>query len=168
MGDIQVVNSFLSIEELNKVLHKSEKFHWEYGHTSLGSGIKFWKCDLSNDEFFTTHILKEIEDCFKKRFMLNTVYANGQTYGMDGSYHTDDDDDDAYTFLMYVSHITHENVDTVNGNTLFKHGDEVISVEPIINRGVLFKSNTLHKGMGPSILANILRITIAFKLKEIK
>jgi len=168
MGDIQVVDNFLSTEELNKVLHKSENFHWRYGHSSTVNSIKFWHCNLGNDEFFTTHILKKIEGCFKQRFIIDRVYANGQTYGMDGAYHTDDDDDDAYTFLMYVSDITQKNINTDDGHTLFKKDDRIVCIEPILNRGVLFKSNILHKGMSPSRSANMLRITIAFKLKEIK
>ena len=168
MGEIQIVDNFLSREELNKVLYKSDNFHWEYGHSSTGNSIKFWSCDLENDEFFTTYILKKIEKYFTKKFTIDRVYANGQTYGMDGSYHTDNNDDNTYTFLMYVSDITKENVSSFDGYTLFKKDNKVICVEPILNRGVLFKSNILHKGMGPSRSANMLRISIAFKLREIK
>ena len=168
MGDIQVVDNFLSTEELNKVLHKSENFHWRYGHSSTGNGIKFWNCDLKDDEFFSTHIFKKIEKCFKKKFIINRVYANGQTYGLDGAYHIDDDDIDTYTFLLYISNITKENVKSFDGYTLFKKDDRIVCVEPIFNRCVLFKSNILHKGMAPSRNTNMLRISIAFKLKEIK
>lgn len=168
MGDIQVVDNFLSTEELNKVLHKSENFHWKYGHSSKPVGIKFWNCKLNDDEFFKTHILKKIEKCFKKKFIIKRVYANGQTYGLDGDYHIDDSDIDTYTFLLYVSNITKENVNSFDGYTLFKKDNKVICVEPILNRCVLFKSNILHKAMAPSRSANMLRITIAFKLIEIK
>jgi hypothetical protein len=168
MEDVQIVEDFLSIKDLNHVLEKSKNFIWKYGHTSTSSGIKFWHCDLESDTFFKTYILNKIENCFNRRFVVNRVYANGQTYGMDGSYHVDNNDDDAYTFLIYVSDITHKNVNTIDGHTLFKKDDRIICIEPILNRGVLFKSNILHKGMGPSRSANMLRISIAFKLREIK
>jgi hypothetical protein len=169
MGDIQVVDNFLSTEELNKVLHKSENFHWRYGHSSTGNGIKFWHCNLGNDEFFTTHILKKIENYFQKRFLINKVYANGQTYGLDGSYHTDDYRDDCYTFLLYLTEgIDKTTVNLIDGHTIFKIDSRIMSVEPLLNRGVLFKSDILHKGMAPSRNSNVLRISVAFKLREIK
>ena len=123
--------------------------------------------EINLDNYYP-HIFHKIESYFKKKFTLDNVYANGQTYGQDGIYHTDDDNDDAYTFLLYISGITSDNVHIVDGYTLFKDDDKVVCIEPILNRGVLFKSNILHKGMGPSRSANMLRVSIAFKLREIK
>ena len=168
MDDIQVVDNFLSREELDKVLHKSCNFNWKYGNNSTRDSIHFWYCHLNDDEFFTTHIFQKIEKYFGKKYEINRVYANGQTYGLDGSYHTDDEGDNCYTFLMYVGDINHENVNEFDGHTLFKYDKKVTSIEPILNRCVLFKSNILHKAMAPSRSANTLRISIAFKLREIK
>jgi hypothetical protein len=167
MDEIYVVNNFLSTEDLTKVLESSKYFRWSYGQLSIeGAGNKFWGSNLMNNDLFKTHIFHKIESFFKKKFILHKVFANGQTYGMNGIYHTDTDAD--YTFLLYISDITHDNADIVDGHTLFKNGDDVLCVEPILNRGVLFKSNILHKALAPSRSADTLRISIAFKLREIE
>jgi len=169
MSDIQIVDNFLSNDDLMKVMESSRFFIWSYGHRSFeNAGIKFFSSSLINNDLFKTHIFHKIESYFKKKFIIDELYANGQTYGMDGVYHTDDDNDDSYTFLLYISDITHDNAHIVDGYTLFKDGDKVVCIEPILNRGVLFKSNIFHKGLGPSRLSNLLRVSIAFKLKEIK
>ena len=169
MDDIQVIDNFLSNDDLMKVIESSRYFPWSYGHVSAkNEGINFWSSNLINNDLFKTHIFHKIESYFKKKFSINDLYANGQTYGMDGIYHTDDNNDDAYTFLLYISDITRDNVHIVDGYTLFKDGDKIVCIEPILNRGVLFKSNIFHKGLGPSRSANMLRISIAFKLREIK
>lgn len=167
MSDIQVVDNFLTQKELHEAGFIVDNLKWNFGHVSVASGFKFWVCNLSDNDFFSKYIFQKIEKYFGKKFEINRVYANGQTYGLDGSYHTDDERDDCYTFLMYLSDINHKNVDEVDGHTLFKYDKRVISIEPILNRCVLFKSNILHKGMAPSRKANMLRITVAFKLREI-
>ena len=168
MSNIRVIDNFLTQEELNEARFIVENLKWNYGHVSNETGFKFWVCDLGENDFFSKHIFQKIEKYFGKKYEINRVYANGQTYGLDGSYHKDDERDNCYTFLMYLSDINHENVNEFDGHTLFKYDKKVTSIEPILNRCVLFKSNILHKGMAPSRSSNMLRISVAFKLREIK
>ena len=169
MTDVHIVEDFLSNEELSNALYFIKNLKWEYGHTSLETGLKFWSCDLMNNDYFTHHIFKKIENYFQKRFLINKIYANGQTYGLDGSYHTDDYRDDCYTFLLYLTDgIDKTTVNLIDGHTIFKRDSRIMMVEPLLNRGVLFKSDILHKGMAPSRSSNMLRISVAFKLREIK
>jgi hypothetical protein len=168
MNTINIVDNFLTNEELTKLKTMVDNFKWTYGHHSVDGGTNFWSCGLDDNSFFTEHIFKKIENYCNKKFIIERIYANGQTYGLDGSYHVDDIHPDCYTFLLYVSDITRDNVHIVDGYTLFKDGDKIACIEPILNRGVLFKSNIIHKGLGPSRLSNLLRVSIAFKLKEIK
>ena len=93
------------------------------------------------------------------------VYANGQTYGQDGGFHIDDDRDGHYTFILYLSDIRPENVNTIGGYTEFKFKNGVHAIEPILNRGVFFDSKLLHRGLAPSRGSNILRISVAFKIQ---
>ena len=170
MGTIKFVNDFLCEEDLNTARKIVHNLKWEFNQTSKfgGPGYVFWFSDLLEEKFFSEHVFEKIQHHFKKKYELLRVYANGQTYGLESSYHTDDESEDCYTCLIYLSDITHQNVDRYDGYTLFKRDNDIISVEPILNRCLLFNSNILHKGMCPSRLTEMLRITVAFKLREIK
>ena len=153
-------------ERCEKLIHDGG---WKFtGHSNDDSVLKFWFMDLTSDSFFTEVFFEHIQAFTKRKFKLENVYANGQTYGLDGDFHKDADHDNAYTFLYYVSDVNSDNVDQVGGYTQFKINDEVTCVEPLINRGVLFKSNIVHRGLAPSRLSGMLRVTIAFKLTELK
>jgi hypothetical protein len=168
MSEIQVVDNFLSNDDIIKVIEHSRNFKWKFGkRTLINKGYKFWVCVLYHDDLFKTYIFPKIEEYFKKKFTILKIYANGQTYGQDGEYHIDSPKDDDYTFLLYLGDITHRDVSFVDGYTLFKQGEKVTCIEPICNRCVLFKSNIEHKGMAPSRKSNVLRTIIAFKLREI-
>ena len=94
-------------------------------------------------------------------------YANGQTFGQDGSFHQDHLDDNAYTLLIYISDITEENVENIGGFTHFKRDGKIINVEPYKKRGLFFKSNLFHRGMAPYRLSDLLRVTLAIKVVEV-
>lgn len=142
---------------------------WKFtGRSNNDSVIKFWFMDLAMEPFFTEVFFDHIQTFTKRKFKLEQVYANGQTYGLDGDFHKDAEDENAYTFIYYVSDVNSSNVDKVGGYTQFKIGDEVTCVEPLVNRGVLFKSNTVHRGLAPSRLSGMLRATVAFKLTKLK
>lgn len=169
MDDIQVVDNFLTDKDIQKVIESSRHFKWEFGKTTVkNQGFKFWDCILNDDDLFKTYIFEKIEEYFKKKFTIIRIYANGQTYGLDGDYHIDSHEADTYTCLLYIGDITHQDVETVDGYTLFKQGEKVICIEPICNRCVLFKSCIPHKALAPSRNSNVLRISIVYKLKEIK
>jgi len=51
--------------------------------------------------------------------------------------------------------------------SLLKNNHGAQAIEPIFNRAILFKSNMYHKGLAPSRFSTQLRITIAFKLREV-
>ena len=42
-----------------------------------------------------------------------------------------------------------------------------MNIEPLKNRAVIFKSDILHRGVAPSRGIDDLRISLAFKLREI-
>jgi hypothetical protein len=164
---IKVVDNFLNQEELMEAHRIIETKGWYFSEESNKRGLSFWSMNLMNEDFFTCKMVQKIKDAFDVKLKLNKVYANGQTFGLDGSYHTDSRYEDDYTFLLYLSEIKAKNVDVVGGHTQFKIDDTIKTVEPIYNRGVLFKSNILHRGLAPSRLSGILRISIAFKMTSI-
>lgn len=166
--DIHIFDNFLSPDELSEALNIVNNLSWTFGQTSNENRVecKFWISYLTDYSFFTEKVFNKITEITNKNFKIVRVYANGQTYGLDGSYHIDDDKDNTYTFLIYLSDINSNNVNRCGGYTLFKQNDDVKCVEPLMNRAVLFKSNILHCGQAPTRMTNFLRITAAFKLEE--
>jgi hypothetical protein len=168
MKPIKIFEKFLNDNELETVLNIIKDVNWKYTNMTRPNTPRFWIADLYEEPFFRDIIFKKIQEKTGKSFELNRVYANGQTFAQDGSYHTDHTDEGMYTFILYTSAINTDNIDVVNGYTQFKINNKVINVEPYLNRGVLFKSNILHRGLAPSRHTDFLRVSVAFKLKEIE
>tara|TARA_R110001606_G_scaffold34787_1_gene102141 strand:+ start:1582 stop:2121 length:540 start_codon:yes stop_codon:yes gene_type:complete len=178
MDKLKIFNEFLDRDEAYETLNYfSRNFNkgWDpwvaevQSPTGYVPGNAFWRMKLSDEKLFSERILKKIESKTNKRFTLLDVYANGQTNGQDGSWHVDDSQDGTYTFLLYMTYnpiIESTNYNTIGGYTGFSINGLIINVEPFTNRGVLFRSNIIHRGLAPQ-KPNIFRISIAYKLKEI-
>ena len=90
MLDIQTYPNFLNKEEHEYVISKTiNGGEWSFIGHSVNEGYKFWYMELINDEFFTNYFFDKIQKITNTKFELDRVYANGQTYGLPGSYHTD-------------------------------------------------------------------------------
>jgi hypothetical protein len=170
--DIHVIDHFLNVHENQFIAEffNGKDAKWVYGHNSLpGDAIKWFKWVLDDDQFFNDYLLTKISEITNCNWDIRTVYANGQTILLDGSWHQDitgkNVDEDYWTALLYVSDITPDNVDIINGHTDFKIDEKIQSIEPYKNRLVLFKSDIFHKGRAPSI-PSMLRTSIAWKLKK--
>jgi hypothetical protein len=167
--DIQIIDNFLNENESQFITDFFDNHvKWAYGHNSRhGQSIKWFKSLLDNYPFFTEYLLTKINKTTKSDWELKTVYANGQTILLDGGWHTDTQNDDAdyMTALLYISEITPQNIDIVNGHTEFKINDEIKSIEPLKNRLIIFNSKLLHRGRAPSI-PEMFRISVAWKLKK--
>lgn len=162
---VEVIDNFLDNIEIDESLNIIHNIGWHFTGTSNDNkDVIFWYSELIESTWFAKLLFEKIKRYFNKDFVLKRVYANGQTFGLDGSFHIDDDNENAYTFILYLSDITPQNIDRVGGFTQFKLDNGVLNVEPFFNRGVLFKSNILHRGLAPSRFANMLRISIAFKM----
>jgi SM-20-related protein len=91
---------------------------------------------------------------------LYRCYANAQTYGSDGTLHTDKN---GWTSLYYPHAAWEPNY---AGETVFfnEQGDDTIaSIYPKPNRLVIFPGMTPHLARGVSRTCPLLRITLAFK-----
>ena len=172
---IQIFDAFLTPEELETCIDAVKRPLWSFGQSSQTSPIStpFWMMTLTDDAFFNTQLLSKIQSKTGKKFTLQRVYANGQTFGQDGTYHQDDSSDDTYTFCIYINkQITHETVDNIGGEFVFKLSNSEtqfsrVMVEPIYNRGIFFKSNIFHKGLAFNRYNKGLRISVTWKLKLI-
>jgi hypothetical protein len=157
---------------LNKTLLGNE---WSFsGISNSDSAVKegfiFWFQNLSETPFFNDNFLSVIENLTNKKFEIIRVYANGQTYGQPGTIHTDIYDDVYapelyYTFLYYVNPVwdAHWGGQTI----VIDENGTVNSVFPSRNTACIFPSVLKHLGSEPSRHCGDLRVTVAFKLKEI-
>ena len=168
MKDITIFENFINDEELQDMIDAINRSSWKHMATSGPESIVFWYAEMIQEATIGKQMLTKIEKIFGKKYKIDRMYANGQTFGQDGSFHQDNLDDNAYTLLIYVSHITEENVDHIGGFTQFKRDGKIINVEPYKKRGLFFKSNIFHRGMAPSRISDMLRISIAIKVVEVQ
>lgn len=172
MEKIIVQDHFLNTDELEKAVSIIKSGKWQFGHISNPTDLNstpFWSMNLNENEYFSIYIKEIIEKQFSKKFKLYRVYANGQTFGQDGSYHTDNDEPNTFTFCLYLSEIIQKYIETAGGHIFFKLPDlnYKICYEPIYNRGIFFPSNYLHKACSYTRFIMDMRICVAWKLKEI-
>ena len=160
----QVYSNILNLGELLYCQQLFDNGAWKMTNWSGSKPTerRFWYMDLQDNPMFYDTIFEKLKHITGKNFELRNVYANGQTFGYDGDFHTDGTEDSNWTFLIYASEVT------AGGLTVFRiPGQELLSaVEPNKNTGVLFKANLVHRGMAPLRDCDALRVTIAFKLRE--
>jgi hypothetical protein len=172
MDKIHVCDNFLKKEELDEITNIIKSNKWSWGHASSHKSLietPFWNMDLIDNQYFNKYLKEVIEKHFNKRFEINRLYANGQTFGQDGTFHIDDESDNCYTFVLYVTNIKDDYIETSGGYIYFKFPEQKYKIcyEPIYNRGILFPSNYLHKACSYTRYVMDLRICVAWKLREI-
>lgn len=140
---------------------------WKFeGQSTSDNERKFWFMDLQHCQPFVTNFLYRIQELTKREVQIQQCYANGQTYGQDGSFHIDHtrDEKGMYTFLYYATYLSDLELDKFKGETEFKNEDHSVLIQPKYNSAVFFDQRTIHRGLAPSRDFNKLRVTIAFKL----
>lgn len=167
--NIKSYPNFLTTEEHKYVISKTLKGDtWLFDGHSCNNGFTLWYMELINDEFFIKHMLNKIEAATNKKYKLDRVYANGQTYGISGSYHRDVESDDADTYKTFLYYVNPYWEYQWAGSTFFYKGEENYNQLFIPNNGVLFDSTIYHVGLEPTRHCKELRVTVAFKLIEKK
>jgi hypothetical protein len=185
MENIFIFDNFLNENELNKVVEIINTRVWGYGHTSgyreQIQNVFFSTHDL--DEFFSEYIKEKIEKTVSRNLKINRLYTHIQTFGQDGSYHIDCSGDNKYTFCIYLNYITEiKTIDStliknnkpniyenMGGEFFIKIPDSqhILSIDTIMNRGVFFPSNYLHKGMAYNRFIPNKRVCITWKLEVV-
>ena len=164
---MEIYKNVLSKEEHNYVIKNTIMAdRWSFSQRSDGNKLDnyiFWQLDLNEDKFFRETFFSKIEKITNRKFDIERIYANGQTYGLPGAFHRDTNNVKGKTFLYYVNP---EWEADWGGETVFYQNNTPTIIFPIPNSAVLFDGNTKHFGKDPSRKANILRVTVAFKLIE--
>ena len=170
LGEIKVCKNFFDRQDYQTVLDKVADFKWQFGHTSYPQEHprnkychSFWKKELHDDKFFSYHLLNIIQEKTNQSYICEHVYANGQTYGLDGTLHQDCYDD-GKTFLLYANAVW--SADWGGSTQFYLDEGESYNIFPEPNKAVIFPGVIYHSSTPTSRLFNGLRVTIAWKLKK--
>jgi hypothetical protein len=158
---IVVKDGFFKADLSNLIAKGTEVYQWRYWRAVMDdvadrrTFVSFLWNHSSESNFF--HMLwkliqkgfPSLQDCYCYR-----IIANGQVKGQDIDWHTDHGD---RTVLYFPIAWNPE----WGGSTYFRIGDSEKEVQYKQNRLLIFNSNILHRGSGPTV-ENILRVSIAF------
>jgi uncharacterized protein YuzE len=169
MENIKICDNFLNKNQLIILKNILKNKTYKYGHTSGGVELiisKFFSTH-NEEDFFLFFIKNKIEKIFSTKFKMNRHYMHIQTFGQDGGFHIDDEGTNKYTFCIYIT--DEIDMDKVGGDFLIKIPKEkhILSIETFNNRGILFPSEYLHKGMAYNIHSEKPRLCITWKLEII-
>jgi len=171
MEKIIIFDNFLNeidLNELYTIINKSQyKYFHNSGYREIISSTFF--SVFNTDDFFIQYLKQKIEVTLKKKFQLNRHYMHIQTFGLDGGYHIDDNGSNKYTFCLYITELNENEIDEAGGEFLIKIPDTsiIMSIDTIYNRGILFPSEYLHKGMAYNVMYSNKRLCITWKLELI-
>jgi hypothetical protein len=167
--DLEIIDNFLNqseICELNGIL--SNKLY-KYGHSSgyrEQINNQFF-ASYNQEDFFCIYMKEKLETFFNKKYKINRHYMHIQTFGQDGSFHTDDIGDNKYTFCLYIT--KEIEMDKNGGDFLIKFPNQTYTyaIETNFNRGILFPSQYLHKGLAYNSRSKHTRLCMTWKLEII-
>ena len=165
MEDIAIYDNFFS-KGIQKEIFDKLWFgaHWELSGANQDKPEIGWHYDnLEKQDYFSKYLWRMISSKLNGKFKVLRIYANGQTAGQCGSLHNDDGD---FTFLYYPCLDWRHDW---QGHLIFM--DRNIAVNKIVeyrsNRAVIFNGKIPHYADAPSRFFNGLRISLAYKLKNV-
>ncbi len=167
---IIIVDNVYSDDEIVDIENYiKQNVKWEYNQASDDGHLEtiFWKSDFL-DKKMVKRIIRDfvLYSEIDIEAKPDRIYLNGQTYGLDGGYHTDvqEDDRDAHTLLYMVNS---KNVDDIGDfQYIDPSSQEVETVKFVSGRFVLFPSKWFHRGLAPKT-KNQLRMTLAYKALKV-
>ena len=166
---VDIFDNFLSLSELESIngYIRNGNIPWTIGVSDIRSPDNYLLShDVTGHSYFNTEIFNKIQEKIGRcslRQGISAIYFNGQSSGMDGSFHPDNPEEciDCKTVLIYLSPYDKE----WGGFTQFWKSDEQQQiVAPIPGRMVSFNGSIMHKGYAYSRQNCPMRISLAYKL----
>ena len=149
-------NNLLTDLELEFVAKSITGDHWGFGYISTDRNKPIWNFDKQVGKPIAELIVSKL-----KGYTLNDWHINGQTFGLDGSPHTDSYCGCSHAFVFFFQDWEY----TWGGRLhIFKENKPIV-ITPEKNFGVLFDSSLIHYAEAPTV--PMLRITIGLKLNEL-
>jgi SM-20-related protein len=150
-----------------KSSHKTDNFafwHRHFGGYQRPNNEEPYNCEPELEPFpIIMAFWRLLASELLKGHRLIRCYANGQTYGSDGTVHTDSKLPGTYTCVYYPHQIWHPDW---GGETIFFNHDKTdiaACVYPRPNRMVVFDGTIPHVARGVSRTCPVLRVTLMFK-----
>ena len=156
---IEIYDDFFAPETQDEILTRMERPKWSF--TGGRPPNQFWHMDgLEEEPFFREHLFGIISRKLSRSFLIERIYANGQTGGQSGALHVDDGD---VTFLYYPNPRWKR---AWKGSLIFAEESEATDVvEYRPNRGLVFPAHLAHFAEAPSRRFTGLRVSLAYKLR---
>ena len=149
--------------QIHLIHQQLQKPEWKFWHASNSeSNNFFWHMNLIQYSFFTKDLFSSVKKCIGKNYTLERVYANGQTFGLDGHFHIDSENPNSYTFLYYP--MSRWDLQWGGETVVLNPNGTVNYINPKPNSSVFFPANWTHYGKSPSKSYPDLRVTVAYKL----
>ena len=169
---LQKFENVLTKDQHERVLHTLSQRRWSFDNWAsheADKGILCWSLwGLESEPLYNTELVNRINELTGRTFVADRIYANGQSFGQDGVFHLDDNENDRYTLLYYPTELDPLEVYEYGGETQSIQNDgEMYHVYPFTNSAVIFDARIWHRGMAPNKWTKKLRTSLAFKLREI-
>jgi hypothetical protein len=182
--DVVEIDQFFDKENFDKTLSILKEPKWAFRNISSETYKHkiFWVMDLSGESFFTETLFEKVKEVIGSDYLLNRVYANGQTYGLDGAPHSDEIFDSSCTLLVYMNAewdllwggytvFLNRYHDTKTGKDKFFDGDAINKTKKILpspNKAIFFPGTIYHYAESPTRDFYGLRMTLAYKLRKVR
>lgn len=165
-----IIPNVFNDTERNTLSQELNNYSWNlnnFSRENLGrpEGRPFWAKRPFNSVVSKELFRLKIEAAMRLKVEIKRIHVNGQTHGQCGIWHTDekchDPIDTAFTLVYFPT----EWLPEYGGHLLVKINNDVHSILPEFNKGVLFRTTTEHLGLEPSILCDYMRESIACSFK---
>ena len=171
MGEIIEYNNFLSIDDLKYIINYLQSCEWTMqnstsdGQTinSFAKDIQFKYHECSDIDFFNSKLFNQIVSFLNiKSCDIERIYFNRQSFSESGSFHIDGCEK---TVLIYISQYDE---DWGGFTQIQTYNNEYKFVIPYQRKLLYFPGNLLHKGFSFSYENCPDRISLAYKLNNVK
>ena len=87
MNEIKIFDNFLNETDFNRVMSFTQYATWQIQGSVNKGNREFLYINVSDEEFFNSHIFHKIEKKLNCKYKLERIYFNGQWPGRDGEFH---------------------------------------------------------------------------------
>lgn len=176
---MSIIDNIIEIKDLvpanvlDNLFHYAGVGSWNLQSSHPKYGNKRFLMMQLNKDLILSGIIDSLQIKLNRKFVVKRVYLNGQFYGMPGCPHTDSDDENEFTLLIYVNPIWDLRW---GGQTIFydktwndkfeeiTFTDKYRVYYPRRDLSLFFPAKILHYAESPTKDCNELRVTLAYKL----
>lgn len=157
-----IIPNVFNDKEINTLRQELTNYSWALDNYSKNNNDpRFWS-KRPYDSVICKDIFKlRIEVATKLKVEILRVHVNGQTHSQCGNWHTDEGNHKSSDVAFTLVYFPNEWQPEYGGHLLVKLNNEVHSILPEFNKGVIFRTTTDHLALEPSIYCKTMRESIA-------